>query len=56
MLSSDPERHRGIDGSSGSASTADDDDRVSNAACLYRCESEGGQILRLCASHLRLPD
>jgi hypothetical protein len=33
MLSSDPERHRGIDGSSGSASTADDDDRVSNAAC-----------------------
>jgi hypothetical protein len=21
---------------------------------VYRCESEGGQMLRLCASHLRL--
>jgi hypothetical protein len=23
---------------------------------VYRCESEGGQMLCLCASHLRLPD
>ena len=23
---------------------------------VYRCESEGGQMLRLCASHLRLPN
>jgi hypothetical protein len=23
---------------------------------VYSCESEGGQMLRLCASHLRLPN
>jgi hypothetical protein len=23
---------------------------------VYRCESEAGQMLRLCASHLRLPN
>ena len=23
---------------------------------IYRCESEAGQLLRLCASHLRLPN
>jgi hypothetical protein len=60
--SSDPDRHRRTDGSPGIAAAAYDDPRLFNDRCeecrlpIYRCESEGGQMLRLCASHLRLPN